>query len=88
VVKRNPALIVTLVSSSGGTLASGERLGLDSDDLGLLAGLGTLGLGEEGLDVGLVDEVGGSGEGSTQDQVQEDANALSAVTREYKRYVF
>lgn len=66
----DPALIV-LLGTGGNTLAAGgERLALD--DLGLLGGSGLLGLGEEGLDVGLVDKVRSTSESGTEDEVQED----------------
>lgn len=76
----DPALVVVLVSAgSGGAggLVAGGGLG---DDLGVgsllglaLDGLGALGLGEEGLDPGLVDEVGSSAKDGGEDEVQKDA---------------
>lgn len=70
----DPALIVLLAraSSSAGGLGAGEGLG-GLDLLALLGGAGALGLGEESLDPGLVDEVEGTGEGGGEEEVEEDA---------------
>lgn len=76
VVGRDPALVVALVVGTGaGALATGERLLLGGDGADLLGDsrLGTLGLGEESLDVGLVHEVAGTSESAQQEDVQEDA---------------
>lgn len=67
-----PALIVGLVVAAGRTFAAGERLLLERRS-GFLRRPRLLGLGEEGLDVGLVDEVAGTAKGGGQDEVQEDA---------------
>ena len=69
----DPALVVVLAGGDGSGLGAGEGgVGVDGP-LGLLGGLGALGLGEEGLDPGLVDEVEGSGEGTSEEEVQGDA---------------
>lgn len=77
VVAGDPALIVVLAvgAGRGGGLASGKRLGLDLLDLlaGRASGGATGGLGEEGLDPGLVDEVENTAEDTTQEEVEEDA---------------
>jgi hypothetical protein len=73
VVVGNPAGVVRLVGTSRNALAARQRLALNN--LGLLRSSGLLGLGEEGFDVCLVDEVGGTSESSTEDEVQEDASS-------------
>ena len=92
VVLRDPALIICLLglstSSNSWSICANDRdLVLRSHSLLRATGrtLGTLttlsaalGLWEEGLDPGLVDEVEGSGEGCEEEEVQEDAaNALA-----------
>lgn len=80
VVVRNPALVVVLSrgNGDGGRLGAGERLSNIDGLLGLLVGTGALGLGEESLDPGLVDEVEGTGESSREEEVEEDtANVVS-----------
>lgn len=72
----DPSLIVVLASGSGHTsrLGARERVGdIDGGLLALLGGLRSLSLGEESLDPGLVDEVESAGEGSSQEEVEEDA---------------
>lgn len=75
VVLGDPALIVVLARSDSnrGGFRAGERLRNIDDLLGLLVGARALGLGEEGLDPGLVDEVEGTGESSREEEVEEDA---------------
>lgn len=76
VVLGDPARVKGLGAGGRDALAAGQGLrGLD--DLGLPGGSLLLGLGEEGLDVGLVDKVGDSGEGGTEDKVQEDAGGFA-----------
>ena len=77
----NPALIVVLVrdDSNGDGLGAGEGLGDLDDLLGLLSGAGTLGLREEGLDPGLVDEVESTGESSREEEVEEDAGCVVSL---------
>lgn len=72
VVHGDPALVEgALVGAAGRALAA--RHGLLVDDHGnLLGGLGALGLGEEGGDVGVVDKVAKASESTAEDQVQED----------------
>lgn len=70
-VRRDPALVVALVGARGGALASGEGLLFGDGCAGLLGR--TLGLREEGLDPGLVDEVAGTGEAGREEEIQEDA---------------
>lgn len=72
----DPGLVVALVGTSGdaGRLGAGQRLSGFDRFLALLGGArSALGLREEGLDPGLVDEVEGSAEDSGQEDVQEDA---------------
>lgn len=79
----DPGLIVSLVDARGDSrgLVSRQRLGhvdLLSD---LLAGTRSLlGLGEEGLNPSLVDEVDGATKDASQEEVQEDA-AKSRVSK-------
>jgi hypothetical protein len=68
---------VLVVGSAGegdaGGLGTGEvGVGLESLD-DLLGGARALGLGEEGLDPGLVDEVEEAAEGRGEEKVEEDA---------------
>lgn len=66
----DPALVVRLA----GGLGAGEGIGgIDGLLDGLLGGAGPLGLGEQGLDPGLVDEVEGAAKRGSEDKVQEDA---------------
>lgn len=67
----DPALVVLASDASG---ISGNGLGLEGL-AGLLGGRLLGGLGEEGLDPGLVDEVDGASEGASEDEVEEDAVA-------------
>lgn len=72
----DPGLVVALVSASGDSGRFGAGQGLSSLDrlLALLAGArSALGLGEEGLDPGLVDEVEGAAEDPGQEDIQEDS---------------
>lgn len=71
----DPGLVVSLVSASGYAwrLGSGQRLSSLDRLLAFLAGArGALGLREEGLDPGLVDEVERSAEDTGQEKIQED----------------
>lgn len=71
----DPGLVVALVSASGnaGRLGAGQRLSSFDRLLALLASArGALGLREERLDPGLVDEVEGAAEDSGQEEIQED----------------
>lgn len=80
VVVRDPALVVVLSRSDGNgdRLGTGERLSNIDGLLGLLVGTGSLSLGEERLDPGLVHEVEGTGESSREEEVEEDtANSVS-----------
>jgi hypothetical protein len=86
VVKRNPALVVALISTSSSALTSRERLLLKRNGLNLLCALGSLGLGEECFDVGLVDKVGSTGKGSAQNEVQEDAERTEVSTSSIRYY--
>jgi hypothetical protein len=70
VVVGDPALVVRLA----GGLGAGEGVsGVDGLLDGLLGGARLLGLGEQGLDPGLIDEVEGASEGGGEDEVEEDA---------------
>lgn len=71
----NPGLVINLSGAGGDTSRLGTRKGLSNLDslLSLLGGAGTLGLGKEGLDPGLVDEVEGTGKGTGKEEVEEDA---------------
>lgn len=70
----DPALVIVLARASGSAGGLGAGEGLSSLDLlGLLGGAGALGLGEESLDPGLVDEVEGTSEGGGEEDVEEDA---------------
>lgn len=81
VVVRDPFGVKVGTAGSAGGLVAGEGLGgLDLDDLLGLLGPGALGLGEQGLDPGLVDKVEGTGKGGAQDEVQEDAVEGMSVT--------
>jgi hypothetical protein len=76
VVLGDPARVVVLARGDGGGangLGAGEGGVGVGCLLGLLGGLGALGLREEGLNPGLVDEEEGAGEGSGEEQVEEDA---------------
>lgn len=65
----DPALVVRLA----GGLGAGEGIGgVDGLLDGLLGGARLLGLGEQGLDPGLVDEEEGASEGGSEDEVEED----------------
>lgn len=76
VVVRDPALVVRLA----GGLGAGEGIGgVDGLLGGLLGGARLLGLGEQGLDPGLVDKEEGASEGGSEDQVEEDAVNLLAI---------
>lgn len=80
-VVRDPALIVVLARGidNGDSLGAGEGLGNIDGLLGLLVGAGALGLGEEGLDPGLVDEVESAGEGSREEEVEEDTEGVVSL---------
>jgi hypothetical protein len=72
----DPGLVVTLVSASSnsGRLGAGQWLSGFDGLFALLSGTGSaLGLGEEGLDPGLVDKVEGATEDTGQEDIQEDA---------------
>lgn len=71
VVLGDPALVVLASDACG---ISGNGLGLEGL-AGLFGGRLLGGLGEEGLDPGLVDEVDGASEGASEDEVEEDAVA-------------
>lgn len=77
VVRGDPALVVGLVGTGGGALAARQRLLFGAGgDAGLLDGAAAaaaLGRREQRLDVRLVHEVAGAGEGGREEQVQEDA---------------
>lgn len=66
----DPALVVGLAGGLGAREGIG---GVDGLLDGLLGGASLLGLGEQRLDPGLVDEVEGASEGGSEDKVQEDA---------------
>lgn len=73
-VVRDPGLVVVLVDTAGDAagLVAGQRLS-NVDDLALLGGTGSLlGLGEESLDPGLVDEVQSATKDASQEEVEED----------------
>ena len=86
-VLRDPALIICLLglstSGNSGAVCTNDRnlvfrshglLGTTGRTLGTLPTLSTtLGLWEEGLDPGLIDEVEGSGKGGEEEEVQENA---------------
>lgn len=73
VVLGDPALVVFGASGGGRLGARGSSVGFDGL-LGLLGGArSAFGLGEQGLDPGLVDKVEGAAKGSSQDEVEEDA---------------
>lgn len=76
VVGRNPACIVTLVSTSSDALTRGGGLLVDDPGLLALGSSGLLGSREECRNVGVVDEVGDTGKSSTEDEVQEDAGIV------------
>jgi len=67
-VGRNPALIVSLIVTASRALATGKRF-LLKRSLGLLGSSRLLGLWEESLNVGLVDEIAGTTEDSRQEQI-------------------
>lgn len=74
----DPGLVVVLAGNSSSDASRlGARKGIASVNgsglLALLGGTGSLGLGEESLDPGLVDEVESTGEGSSEENVEEDA---------------
>lgn len=78
VVVRDPALVVGLA----GGLGAGEGIsGVDGLLDGLLGGARSLGLGEQGLDPGLVDEEEGATENGSEDKVQEDAREAIGVSK-------
>lgn len=72
-VVRDPALVVAASGNSNSGLGAGQSGVRVGDLLDLLGGLGTLGLGEQSLDPGLVDEEEETREGGGQEQVEEDA---------------
>lgn len=83
VVLRNPALVVALGGASGDPSRLGAREGFGNLDglLGLLGGSGSAtGLGEEGLDPGLVNKVKSAAENASQEEVEEDAAVYLSVT--------
>lgn len=68
----NPAFVVGLASRDAGGLRAGDvSVGSGLDLLGLAGRAASL--GEQGLDPGLVDEVESSSEGTSEEEVQEDA---------------
>lgn len=78
-VAGDPALIVVLVGTSGNGSGFATRGGLGGN-IGIrsllslaLDGPGSLGLGKQSLDPGLVDEVAGSAKDAGEEDVQEDA---------------
>lgn len=80
VVGRDPAGIEPGLGARGNARGLGRRGGLDNlGALALLGGLGPLGLGEQGLDPGLVDKVDSAAKDAGQDEVEEDA--ISEGTR-------
>jgi hypothetical protein len=83
-VVRNPALVIVLSrgDGNGGRLGAGERLSNINGLLGLLVGTGALSLREESLDPGLVDEVEGTGEGSREEEVEEDTVSVVSLRLE------
>jgi hypothetical protein len=70
VVVRDPALVIGLAGGLGAREGIG---GVDGLLDGLLGSTRFLGLGEESLDPGLVDEVEGASESGSENKVQEDA---------------
>lgn len=76
VVAGDPGLVVVLVGARGraSRLVAGKGLG-DLDLLGLLGRLDDAGLGEQGLDPGLVDKAEGGAKQAGEEQVEEDATA-------------
>lgn len=66
----DPALVVGLAGGLGAREGIGGIDGLLDD---LLGGASLLGLGEQRLDPGLVDEKEGASESGSEDKVQEDA---------------
>lgn len=84
----DPVLVVALARAGGGS-----GVGVDGDGDGDGGGLGllaALGLGKEGLEPGLVDEVGGAAEDASQEEVEEDAaigGQLSRRERECATYI-
>lgn len=72
VVVGDPALVIVLLSTSGGASRFRAGKGLDNLLLCLLGGLDA-GLREQGLDPGLVDEVKGAAEKAGQNKIEEDA---------------
>lgn len=89
----NPALIEGAGTRGGGEgrrdgFGARERIGIGIGGERLAAGLGTgglgaLGLGEESLNPGLVDEVQNSTEGGREEDVEEDANESVSTTGRY-----
>jgi len=65
----------TLIIGSGGTsgFRAREDLGFLLDSLLAAGGLAAAGLGEEGLDPGLVHEVEGAAEDAREEEIEEDA---------------
>lgn len=84
-VVRDPALVVvfSINDSNGNGLGAGEGLNDVDSLLSLLSGAGALGLREEGLDPGLVDEVEGTSESSGEEEVEEDAECIVSLRREH-----
>lgn len=79
VVVGDPALVV---AGGGGGRIGGGRGDFGLDLLDFLGGArSALGLGEEGLDPGLVDKVEGTSESGRQDEVEEDAANTVSTTR-------
>lgn len=75
---RDPALVIGLA----GGLGAGEGIsGVDGLLDGLLGGARSLGLGEQSLDPGLVDEEEGATENGSEDKVQEDAREAIGVSK-------
>jgi hypothetical protein len=72
---RDPALVICLIGATRSALTARKGFFLKCG-LGLLANPGLLSLREEGLNVGLVDEIACATKGSGQDNVQKDAIVL------------
>lgn len=67
-VSRDPTLVISLVVAASSAFTAREGLLLDCG-FGLLCSSRLLGLGEEGLDVGLVDKVAGTSKGAGKEEV-------------------